>query len=107
MCLTMAMLVGCGTQRIRAQARLDMNDGRYEQAIGGLEGALPHYPEDTQLRSGLVQARTEALTRLLAQTMALRAAGRFDEAEQALQRAKAFDGSGERVDALLSDLAIE
>ena len=101
------MLAGCAAQRIRDQAQAALSEGRYEDAVSELEQALKRYPESTLLRAGLVQARAEGLLRLLSEAAALRAAGRLDAAEQALQRARPLDAGATRVDALLADLATE
>lgn len=101
------MLAGCAAQRIRDQAQAALAEGRYEDAVSELEQALKRYPESTLLRAGLVQARAEGLLRLLSEAAALRAAGRLDAAEQALQRARPLDAGATRVDALLADLATE
>jgi len=100
-------LAGCAAQRIRDQAQVALAEGRYEDAVSGLEQALKNYPESTLLRAGLVQARAEALVRLLSEAAVARAAGRLDAAEQVLQRARPLDAGSTRVDALLADIATE
>jgi general secretion pathway protein D len=108
--LVLAALVlvgGCATERVREQARLAMSEGQYEQAVADLEQAYKRDPGSTELRAGVVQARTQALAQLLSEAAAARAAGRLDEAEQLLQRARTFDAGARRVEALLADVATE
>jgi general secretion pathway protein D len=103
----LVVLGGCAQQRIRDEAQSQLREGRYEKAVEGLADGLKRHPDSALLRSGLIQTRNEALTRLLAEAAAARANGQLDAAEAALKRALAFDTGGKRVEALLSDLAIE
>jgi len=107
--LSAALLLGCAQphQRLRDEAQTVLRAGDYEQAVQQLEAALAQAPGSPVLRSGLLQARSEALTRLLTEAATHRASGRLDEADATLQRAKRFDGGGKRVDALLFDLDTE
>lgn len=101
------LLAGCAAEYIRNDAQSQLADGQFEKAVARLESGLKDHPDSPVLRAGLVQARNEALARLLAEAAASRSAGRLDEAEQALQRARLFDTGGKRVDGLLQELAIE
>jgi general secretion pathway protein D len=101
------LLAGCAAEYIRNDAQSQLADGQFEKAVARLEDGLKDHPNSPVLRAGLVQARNEALARLLAEAAASRSAGRLDEAEQALQRARLFDTGGKRVDGLLQELAIE
>lgn len=107
MASVLVLLSGCAQQRIRDEAQSQLRDGRYEKAVDGLVDGIQRYPDSALLRSGLIQTRNEVLTRLLAEAAAARANGQLDAAESALKRAVAFDTGGKRVEALLSDLAIE
>jgi general secretion pathway protein D len=100
-------LSGCAQQRIRDDSQVLLRAGAYEQAVSGLEAGLGEYPQSAVLRAGLIAARSEAFTRLLAEAAAARASGRYADAENALTRAKPFDLSGTRADELLGDLMIE
>ncbi len=101
------LFAGCAEQRVRTEAQEHLRAGRYETAVMSLEAGLKDYPDSATLRSAFLQARNEALSRLIAEASALRASGRFDEAEVLLRRAQAFDSSGKRVEALLADISIE
>jgi general secretion pathway protein D len=103
--LALLFLAGCAQQRIRDESRQQMADGTYEQAITGLEAGLKEHPDSALLRAGLIQARTEALARLIAEATSARAAGQLDAAEVTLRRALAFDSTG-RVKGLLDEIAI-
>jgi general secretion pathway protein D len=100
-------LSGCAQQRIRDDSQVLLRAGAYEQAVSELEAGLGEYPQSAVLRAGLIAARSEAFTRLLAEAAAARASGRYADAENALTRAKPFDLSGTRADELLGDLMIE
>jgi len=101
------VLAGCAEQRFRDQAQQQLRAGNYEQALSQFEAGLKEYPGSTTLRSGQVQARTEALARLIAESAAARAAGRYADAERLLRRAKGLEPSSSRIDDLLADLATE
>ena len=105
--LALLLLVGCAEQRYRDEAQQALRAGNYEQALSQLDAGLKEYPNSTTLRSGQVQARTEALARLVAESAAARAAGRYDIAEQALRRAKTLSPNSSRIDDLLADVATE
>lgn len=100
------LLAGCAQQRIRDESRSQLADGQYEQAVSVLEAGLKEHPDSTLLRSGLIQARSDALARLVAEATNARAEGRLDDAEKTLRRALAFD-STRRVQGLLDDIAVE
>jgi general secretion pathway protein D len=105
--LLMLTLAGCAQQRIRDDSHTLLRAGAYEQAVGGLEAGLKEHPDSALLRAGLLSARAEAFARLLTESAAARTAGRYDDAQKALERAKPFDLAGTRVDELLGDLAVE
>jgi general secretion pathway protein D len=105
--LAALLLAGCAEQRYRDEAQQALRAGNYEQALSQLDAGLKEYPNSTTLRSGQVQARTEALARLIAESAAARAAGRYEVAEQALRRAKALNPTSSRIDDLLADVATE
>jgi general secretion pathway protein D len=99
-------LLGCAQQRIREESQARMSEGRFEEAVSGLETGLKDHPESATLRAGLIQARSDALARLIAEATTAGGAGRTDDAEKTLRRALAFDTSG-RVQSLLDGIAIE
>ncbi|WP_127995671.1 cohesin domain-containing protein [Piscinibacter defluvii] len=101
------LAAGCAQQRIRDEAQQALRSGEYEQAVRTLEGGLKDHPDSALLRSGLIQARGEALGRLVAEAAAARAAGRYDEARALLDRARNLDPRNARVGAQLADLATE
>ena len=104
-CASMLMLVcGCAEQMIRRQSQDAMDAGDFETAVSTLESGLKQYPESAILRSGLVQARAEALSRMVSNAAALRAEGRLDDAGLELKRAKVMDSRNTRLDALLAEL---
>lgn len=100
------LAAGCAQQRIRADSQAHMASGEFEEAVSVLQAGVQEHPESALLRSGLVQARSDALTRLLSQVAAARAAGRLEDAEKTLRRAQTFDSAG-RAAALLEEIATE
>jgi general secretion pathway protein D len=100
------LIAGCAQQRIRDESRAQIADGRYEQAVAGLEAGLKDHPESALLRAGLIQARSDALVRLTADATTARAQGRLDDAETILKRAQAFD-STQRVQSLIDEIAVD
>ena len=101
------LLAGCAEERIRDDSAQLIAGGSYEQGVQMLEQGVQQHPDSVQLRERLLMARSQALSSLIAQAAAARTAGKLDVAEQLLQRASAFDSSGQRVRTLQSDLAIE
>jgi general secretion pathway protein D len=101
------LFAGCAQERIRDESSLQMREGQFEKAVGGLQAGLKEYPDSPLLRGGLLQTRNEALARLLSEAANNRAAGRLDDAEATLKRALPFDSGGKRVNGLLAELAID
>jgi general secretion pathway protein D len=104
--LTLAslLLLGCAQQRIRDDASDKLREAEYEKAITALQNGVADYPESALLRTGLLQARTEAVSRLIAQALQERIEGRFDTAEQTILRAIKIDPNNARLTTLRLDL---
>lgn len=100
-------LAGCAPQRIRDESAELLRVGKYEKAVTELEAGLKTHPDSPVLRAGIVQARNEALTKLISEAGAARAVGDLDTAEAVLKRALAFDTGGKRATALLFDVSTE
>jgi general secretion pathway protein D len=107
MLVCLVALGGCAEQRIREQSQRELAAGDYEQAVQDLSTGLKEHPDSATLRSGLIEARTEAMTRMQAAAEALRAAGKLDDAQKLLLRAQAMDRQNDRVAALLAELDIQ
>ncbi len=101
------LLASCAQQRIRDESESFMREEQYESAVQALETGLKEHPDSALLRAGLIQARNDALVRLVAGAARERATGRLDEAEALLRRAERFDTGGKRATALLGELAVE
>ena len=99
-------LTGCAHERIGDETRALLRLGDYEGAIAHVEAGLRKNPDSAKLRSVLIQVRSEATSRLLAEVATARALGRLDEAQTLLERAGPYD-SGSRVAALMADLEVE
>jgi general secretion pathway protein D len=84
-----------------------MRAGRYEEAIQGLRAGLARYPESATLRAGIVEARSEAVARAIADAAAARNEGRLDDAEKILRRAQTLQPENTRIESLLSGIDVE
>lgn len=102
-----AALAGCGAHMARSDARALIEAGQYEMALQNLDQAIRQYPGDAELRSTWLRARSEAMTRLVAQAGVARAQGQLDEAERQLLRAAKIDPDSARVRDLLQALELE
>jgi len=105
--LALVLLAGCAEVQIREDSQLALASGDYEHAIHALAEGVRRYPDNASLRAGLLQARAEASTHLIAAAAAQRSEGRFADAQHLLQRAKALDPKNSRIDALLTELDTE
>lgn len=103
----LALLAGCAEQLIRKEADSQLRAGRYGEAVTALERGLAGHPDSVMLRGALLQAKTEAATRLLAEASALVEQDRLDEAQALLEKARGFDTGATRAAELLKALDIE
>lgn len=101
------LLSGCAQQMIRDDATTQLRAGQYEAAIQTLQDGAGRYPDSVMLRSGLVNARGEAVSRLLAQAMQERTHSQWDAASATLERALRLDPSNTRVRDVQTDLLRE
>lgn len=102
--MLLVWLAGCAEQRIRETAQAQMRAGNYEQALKSLSTGLQTYPESNLLRAGVLETRTDAVSRLTNLSLSARSEGRLDEAEKLLQRALAVAPDDSRVQTLLTSL---
>ncbi|KPF68947.1 hypothetical protein IP84_07015 [beta proteobacterium AAP99] len=107
LCALVVLATGCAQQRIRDSADAELRAGNYEAAVGALESGSQRYPESATLRSGLVQARTEAVTRLMSEAGRALSQAQFEQADTLLQRAKTLAPNDRRIDDLLANVATE
>lgn len=84
-----------------------MRSGNYEQAVQGLQAGLQDHPDSNLLRAGLVETRTDAVTRLTNLALSARGEGRLDDAEKLLRRALAMSPEDTRIRGLIDNLAID
>jgi general secretion pathway protein D len=105
--LTAVALAGCAEQRLHDNSRDLLRQGDYEVAVDALDAGARAYPNNPQLAADAIQARRQALTLLIADADTARKQQRFDDAKAALERARRFDATGQRVEPLLAQLAVE
>jgi len=106
-CVAATLMAGCAEQQIRDRSQQSLSSGDYARAISELEAGVREFPLSATLRSGLIQARAEALARVVSNAATLRSAGKLDEAQRELERGRALDPGNPRLDALVADLGIE
>jgi general secretion pathway protein D len=94
------LLTGCAQQRIRDHANEQVRKAEYESALQGLQDGVKQYPESALLRAGLVQAKSDAVSRLMAQALQERSEGRVDAADKTLARALKIDPDNPRLTTL-------
>lgn len=99
------LLAACGAQSVRSDAEALINHGKYEQALKTYEDGLQRYPQNVELRSGLISAQEAVFVRLMKSANELRATGRDGEAEQVAQRALAIHPNDDRARAMLLEIA--
>ena len=105
--LTVIALAGCAEQRLHDNSGDLLRQGDYEAAVDALDAGARAYPNNPQLVADAIQARRQALMLLIADADAARRQQRFDDAKAALERARKFDATGQRVEPLLAQLAVE
>ena len=105
--LACVLLAGCAEQRLHDNSQDLFREGNYEAAVDALDAGARAYPNNAQLVADAIQARRKALTLLVEQADAARRQQRFDDAQVALARARKFDVSNQRVEALIAELAVE
>jgi len=105
MLLVCLVLLGCAESRIRQASQDSLRAGDFEQALAQLQAGVKQFPESTVLRSGLLQARDQALNHRLELAAAFKADGKWAEAEVELQRAQLIDPPNLRIQSLLNELA--
>ena len=105
--LVVMALAGCAEQRLHDDSRDLLRQGDYEAAVDALDAGARAYPNNPQLAADAIQARRQALTLLIGDADTALRQQRFDDAKAALERARKFDPTGQRVDALLAELAVE
>ena len=105
--IAFALLAGCAEQRIREQSQADMAGGRADQAVAELQAGLKSYPDSLTLRAGLIQAHGQAVAQAVSEAGALRATGKFDEAQARLERTLKLDPTNDRLLGQLASLSSE
>jgi general secretion pathway protein D len=101
------MLCSCAVQKVHDASNQQLSAGNYEAAIATLEAGYKANPDSTELRTALLQARSEATTRLLTEAGAARAQGRIDMAQALLGRAQTLDPANLRIREVIQAIDVE
>ena len=104
--LVCLFLASCAQQRIRDATTTQLREGNFEAAIDGLKKGVSEYPESPTLRAGLSAARSEAISRLVAQASQQRAAGQFEDANKTIERGLAIEPGNTRLLGLQADMTL-
>jgi general secretion pathway protein D len=102
-----ALLGGCAADQLNRQARQQMTEGRYEDALQTLNQGVKEHPDNMELRGAWLRAKNEALAKLITEAGSARAQGQAEAAEQLLTRASQLDPDNARVRDLMLALATE
>lgn len=102
--LSLVVLAGCSAQAIRDDGLSLINQGRYEEGLKTLQQGAQSYPDSAVLRSALIRAQGEAVTRLLLESRQARAQGDDERTEKSLRRALSIDPGNTRVQSQLQEI---
>jgi general secretion pathway protein D len=84
------LIAGCAHDSLKDGQHM-VESGNEEQGLARLEQAMKDHPGDTEIRNYYLRHRAVAVQRYLQTGDNARAAGQFDQAEAAYQRAQRFD----------------
>lgn len=101
------LMCGCAAEQMSRQARQQIADGRYEEAVQTLKRGITEHPENLELRGAWLRAKNEALVKLISEAGSARAQGQLETAEQLLERASQLDPDNARVRDLTQALVTE
>ncbi|MGE5493181.1 MAG: secretin N-terminal domain-containing protein, partial [Actinomycetota bacterium] len=103
-----ALVAGCATTSPKfEEGRALILQGRTEEGLARLEQASEESPGNAEIRAYLATQRERAVNQLLAQAMAERLNGRFDEAADLYRRAQAIDPKNQRIALAVAELEAE
>lgn len=97
---------GCAEQRVRSEADEALARGAYDEGVRVLRDGVQANPSSALLRSGLLQARQQALEAWLREIQQRQGAGDIAGAQRALDKAQAADPDNPRLRALKAELEI-
>jgi general secretion pathway protein D len=97
-----ATLVACAENRLAADGKRLIDDGRIEDGLTLLEMAARENPRDVEIRARLFRERDNAINRILGLAEQERAQGKLEYAEAAYRRALTIDANNLRAKAGLA-----
>lgn len=104
MTMLVTILCGCESERLNAEAQIQLKNGNYEKAIQVYEEAVTRYPKDVTLRSGLVTSKETVFVQLMNSAAQARSYGNDNFAEISLKRALAINPNDDRAKSMLLDV---
>jgi len=100
-------VAGCAMdQRQRRLAEDAIAEGRLEEGMGELARARAQRPDSVTLKVGELSLRTQLVGELIDKARMAESGGRFQEANETLQRALALDPANGRVQERIASLAV-
>lgn len=100
-------IAGCSTDSaLRQRAAEAASGGQYEQSLALLAQAKAAAPKSIEVRAAELQVKAQAVSELLGQAARNAAAGRYDEADAALQRVLVLEPASVRAAEALSRLSV-
>lgn len=102
-----ALLAGCASQWAHREARSQLESGNFEAGLQLLDRAVRDHPDDLELRTTWLRARSSTALRLLDEATALRAHGQTDPAQRLLDRAIGLDPENVRLREVSQAWAVE
>ena len=99
--------VACAAPSALDQARTAYAEGRGEEALQLLAGALRQHPEDMTVRAEYFRVRDTLTAQWLAQAEVLRQAGQLDGAEALYRRVQTYDSANARASAGIAQIAAD
>ena len=89
-CLLLPLLLAACASTPADEAERLSREGRYEEALAGLDSALQRRPDDAALRTAHSRQRDRVVVQALARAEMALSAGRLDEADGLAERARAL-----------------
>jgi general secretion pathway protein D len=101
------LMSSCAVQRLHQQGNDEIDHGEYEKGLSDLEHAVRLDPRNVDYRIEYQVRHDDVVVKLLGQAERSRAAGKFDEAEQAYRRVLVIEHGNDRAQRGLDGIAAD